>query len=201
MNKLILSLLFLLPLKVRALELKVGDVLLQPLQCWTCYLIMAQENSAYSHMGLVVATKPSIKIAEALGSVRLTSLEEFRGRTKNQKLSVRRFKDADLVNFIQLNSQRFLQDFKYNYEGLPYDQEFLWDNFDTSGNEKLYCSEMVSKMLTGFLGIAMPAKRMKYDINREHWTEYFKGNPPDGKWGNAPADFEKSNLFYEVGEL
>lgn len=162
---------------------------------------MAQENSAYSHMGLVVATKPSIKIAEALGSVRLTSLEEFRGRTKNQKLSVRRFKDADLVNFIQLNSQRFLQDFKYNYEGLPYDQEFLWDNFDTSGNEKLYCSEMVSKMLTGFLGIAMPAKRMKYDINREHWTEYFKGNPPDGKWGNAPADFEKSNLFYEVGEL
>ena len=60
---------------------------------------------------------------------------------------------------------------------------------------------MVTKLLSGFMGIELPMKRMKFDINRDQWIQYFHGNPPDGKWGNAPASFEKSELFYEVGEL
>ena len=30
---------------------------------------------------------------------------------------------------------------------------------------------------------------------------YFRGNIPDNEWGNSPGDFERSDLFYQVGEL
>jgi hypothetical protein len=42
---------------------------------------------------------------------------------------------------------------------------------------------------------------MKFDINRDGWLKFFQGNPPDDEWGNSPAIFERSDLFYEVGEI
>jgi hypothetical protein len=191
-----------LPLQAFALELKVGDIILQPLGCWSCRLIEEQEKSIYSHMGLVVAVRPEVKIAEALGSVHTISLKEFSARTEaGQKLSVRRFRKKDVLYYLQDNKISLQRMFKEEFEGLKYDQEFLWDNVDERGKEKLYCSEMIAKLLTKFTNVEMPAKRMRYDKNRELWRQYFRGTPPDGKWGNAPADFEKSPLFYEVGKL
>lgn len=202
MIKTLLALVFLIPFPSFALELKVGDILLQPLHCWTCMLIEQQENSIYSHMGLVIQTKPKVVVVEAIGKVRTTSLEEFKARTKkNHLLSVRRFKDERVVQYLQDHRQELVQEFSLNYHGLEYDADFLWDNLSQDGQEKLYCSEMITKLLEGFLKIPLPIKKMNYTKNRELWIQYFKGSPPDGKWGNAPADFEKSKLFYEVGEL
>ncbi len=190
----------LLPFSALGLELKVGDIILQPLQCWTCQLIMAQEKSNFSHMGLVIKTHPEVLIAESLGAVKLTPLKEFLGRTEGHSHSVKRFKDQSVVQYFVRHEKHFFHFFKEHYEGLPYDSQFLWENMDEEGREKLYCSEMIAKVLEEFLKIEMPMKKMNYDINRNHWIEYFKGNPPDGKWGNAPADFERSPLFYEVGQ-
>lgn len=195
-------LIFLIPFQVFALDLRVGDILLQPLGCWSCRLIEEQENTIYSHMGLVIQTEPEIKVAEALGSVRIISLSDFNARTeKGQRLSVRRFKDQNLVQQIEHQKEDLINLFKDHYLGLKYDHDFLWDNTDENGKELMYCSEMVGKLLSDFTKISMPAKSMKFDKNRELWAQYFRGTPPDGKWGNAPADFEKSDLFYEVGEL
>lgn len=202
MNKWILTLIFLIPLEVFALELKVGDLLLQPLACWSCRLIEEQENTIYSHMGMVIETEPEVKVAEALGSVRIISLKEFSARTeKGQKLSVRRFSDESLISMLQDQKSDLQNLFKEHFQGLKYDHDFLWDNVDENGQEKLYCSEMIGKLLSDFTKIPMPIKLMKYDKNRALWIQYFRGNPPDNKWGNAPADFENSELFYEVGEL
>lgn len=202
MNKLLLILILALPLPSLALDLKVGDILLQPLNCWTCSLIEAQEGSIYSHMGLVVQTVPEVKLVEALGTVRVTTLGEFMSHTeKGQKISVRRFRDNSIVNYLQTYRFEFFRYYQDNFANHQYDKEFLWDNFDENGKEKFYCSEMITKFLTAFLGIKLPTKLMKYDVYREHWIRYFNGNPPDGKIGNAPPDFEKSNLFYEVGSL
>jgi hypothetical protein len=87
------------------------------------------------------------------------------------------------------------------FDGLKYDHDFLWNNLDENGEEKLYCSEMVTKLLQGFMGIEVGTRRMKFDRNRDQWIRYFRGNPPDGKIGNSPAVFEHSELFYVVGEL
>lgn len=202
MNKLILFFALLLPLEALALELKVGDILLQPLNCWSCSLIKAQEKTIYSHMGLVIETKPQVKVVEALGTVRTVTFESFRSRNqKGQRLSVRRFRHQKAVEYIQDNKEIFKEYFENSFSGLEYDHEFLWNNFDDKGFEKLYCSELISKMLSGFLRIEMPVKRMRFDVNREAWLRYFNGNPPDSQWGNSPGDFERSELFYEVGEL
>ncbi len=202
MNKILLAVLGLISLSSHALELKVGDVLLQPRSCWSCSLIEAQEKSIYSHMAMVIEVGETVKVVDALGTVKISELAVFdEGTEKNQKISVRRFRNERAVEFIQMNKEKFLKDYLSNFDGLKYDHDFIWNNFDENGNEKLYCSEMVTKFLSGFMNIELPMKRMTFDVNRDQWIRYFRGNPPDGKWGNAPADFEKSDLFYEVGEL
>jgi hypothetical protein len=202
MNKLLLTVLGLISLSSHALELKVGDILLQPRDCWSCSLIEAQEDSIYSHMGMVIEVGETVKVVDALGKVKISDFAAFdNGTQKDQNISVRRFVNERAVEFIQTNKEQFVEYYLSNFDGLKYDHDFIWNNFDENGNEKLYCSEMVTKMLSGFLRIELPMKRMKFDINRDQWIKYFQGNPPDGKWGNAPASFEKSDLFYEVGEL
>jgi hypothetical protein len=141
-------------------------------------------------------------VIDSLETVKISDFSTFdAGTDKRRKISVRRFRNQKIVNAILENQESFIAYYKDNFDGLLYDPEFIWNNFDEAGNEKLYCSEMVTKFLSGYLRIELPMKRMKFDINRDEWIKYFKGPPPDGKWGNAPADFEKSDLFYEVGEL
>lgn len=191
-----------LSLNLGAFELKVGDVLLQPLSCWSCSLIEAQEKSIYSHMGVVIENDPEVLVAEALGEVRVVSLKEFQSKTeKGEFLSVRRLRRSDAVFFLQERKAEFLDHFREYFWGLKYDHDFLWNNVDENGLEKMYCSEMVSKLFLGFLKIEIPLKTMKFDVNREEWIKYFKSLPPDGKRGNSPATFEHSELFFEVGKL
>lgn len=189
-------------LKIFALDLKVGDILLQPMDCWSCYLIEAQEKSIYSHMGMVIEVAPEVKVVEALGSVRSVSLSDFQKRTKKgSQLSVRRLRRDEAVQFMEKNKEHLQKMFREDFEGLQYDEQFLWNNFDEKGLEKLYCSEMISKLLNGFMGIEIPLKKMKFDVYREYWIKYFKGLPPDDEPGNSPATFERSDFYYEVGKL
>lgn len=153
-------------------------------------------------MGIVLQVKPELIIAESLGSVRKVDFKEFNKKTEaGQRIMVLRFRNEKISEHIEANQSAFMKMFVDEFEGLEYDSEFLWTNFDQHGREKMYCSEMVSKFLKYFVGIETPIKRMKYDKYREHWITYFRGNPPDGKWGNAPSDFDRSELFYRLGEL
>jgi hypothetical protein len=202
MKNLTLLLILALPLRLLAFELKVGDVLLQPRDCWSCTLIEEQEGTIYSHMGMVIQVEPTVKVIDALGTVKISEYSAFNsGTEKTQKISVRRLVRDDAVDFLQKNEKAFVQYFNNAFAGLKYDHDFLWNNLDENGDEKLYCSEMVTKLLQGFLGIEVGTRRMKFDKNRDQWIQYFHGNPPDGKIGNSPAVFEESDLFYEVGEL
>ena len=63
-------------------QLKTGDVLLQPLHCWTCSLIEAQENSIYSHIGIYLNADGEDYVLEAWHEVKLTPLDEYLARTQ-----------------------------------------------------------------------------------------------------------------------
>lgn len=202
MKKISFLLIVFFSFSLHAFELKVGDILLQPRDCWSCYLIEAQENSIYSHMGIVMETKPAVKVMDSLGKVKIQSLEAFnRGTSKTRSIGVYRFRNPEIVEALENEKNDFINFYYEHFDGLLYDHDFIWNNFDENGFEKMYCSEVVTKLLRGFLGIDLPMKKMKFDKNRDEWIKYFRKLPPDGKWGNAPADFEKSDLFYEVGEL
>ena len=191
-----------LPLRLMAFDLKVGDVLLQPRDCWSCTLIEEQEGTIYSHMGMVIQVEPTVSVIDALGRVKISSFEEFnKGTQKNQKISVIRLNREDAVDYLQENRLEFLAYYLNEFDGLKYDHDFLWNNLDDNDEELMYCSEMVTKLLQGFMKIEVGTRRMKFDKNREAWIQYFRGNPPDGKIGNSPAVFEQSEQFHVVGEL
>lgn len=175
-------------------DLESGDILLQPLSCWACSLIEAQEGSIYSHMGVYLNLSSGPHVLEASQRVSLTPLKKFLSKTENgQRVKVMRFKRRGfkLGDLLRLAGP---------FIGLNYDSQFLFDNRDEAG-ELLYCSELVYKMFYPIYGEDLPLKRMRFDINYELWKKYFKTDPPVGEWGNAPVDFEKSHLLQSVGEL
>jgi len=195
MVNLLLLVFILIPARA-SVELRPGDVLLQPLNCHTCTLIEQEEDTIYSHIGLVISTFPDVMVAEAYGKVRAIALKGFNLRTqKNQKLAVLRFRDQTFQYELLERSREMHSFFKTHFEGKKYDAKFSWDN------ENLYCSEFVAKFLESFLPVRMPLKRMHFDKNRFQWFRYFKGEIPDGDWGNSPGDFEQSELFEKVGEI
>lgn len=176
--------------------LKEGDILLQPLDCWACSLIEIEENTIYSHMGIVVSENP-VLVAEAYHpAVRVISLEEYLAKTqKGQRNLVLRF-----IKKNRSQGKKLLEEVRA-FSGKKYDSLFLWDNVDEQGEELLYCSEFISKLMEPIWEVDLPIKRMHFVKNRDEWSRYFRGKIPDREWGNSPGDFERSNLFYKVGEL
>lgn len=173
-----------------ALKLKAGDILLQPLHCRLCNLIEAQTSSIYSHIGVVINDKS--EIAEAFISVRKVTLVEFLSKTqKKQKVKVLRPK-FDVVGI----ENEYLN----KYANRSYDSEFLWDNFDEKG-ERIYCSELVYKLLAIYSTKIPEPLPMKYDVNTDLWFKFFKGNIPFNKLGISPSMFDDEEMFSFIGEI
>lgn len=187
---------------VKVSDLRVGDVLLQPLDCKLCTMIEEEEGSRFSHIGVVLSTGAQVRVAEAYGSVRAVPLTVFDSKTeRGLGLLVLRFRNTALQERFQSEAGRFQAIYSRDFDGARYDSEFRWNNLDSNGREKLYCSELVSKLFQAFAGIEVPVKRMHFERNREAWVRFFKGNVPDGLPGNSPETFRQSDLFLEVGEL
>ena len=185
------------PSALAAPALVPGDVLLQPLQCWSCSLIEEEEVSIYSHVGIVISTTPTVRVAEALGKVQALPLETFIARTEpGQSIRVLRLRSSKLYN-----ASGLAEAFESDFNGMGYDHQFLWNNLDSSNQELLYCSELIAKLLERTWGVHIPLKRMHFDRNPELWRRFFKGPPPAGEWGLSPADLERSPLFKTIGDL
>ncbi|MFT6633411.1 MAG: hypothetical protein ACJAS4_003381 [Bacteriovoracaceae bacterium] len=193
MAKLIISLIIFFSMNLQAAKLKPGDILLQPLSCWSCNLIQAQEDSLYSHLGIYIEHTGAGFVLEAIGAVKLTPLDEFLKRTKKgSKVLVRRLKKSHELS--NLNLKKLANTFI----GKPYDKNFLWDNF-YEGEEAYYCSELVFKFFEQMNLIKKTKiKRMPFDINPLLWDQYFGGQTPRGEIGSSPEDFNKSLDFKDV---
>jgi hypothetical protein len=183
-----------------AADLKSGDVLLQSIPCYVCSMIEIEEGAPYSHMGVVLKTSAGISLLQAWGKVQALPLAE--------SLAIRKPHTNTLVlravnargRELHLDTQKISDVFDHEFSNLSYDEAFLWDNRDASG-EKLYCSEFAAKFLNRFLPIPIQPKAMHFNQYRDSWIHYFQGMPPDGQPGISPADFLHSPLFKTVGEL
>jgi hypothetical protein len=180
-------------------KLQVGDVLLQPLNCWVCNLIEGEENTPFSHIGIVGRNLKGEKVVfEAYGSVKATLLTDFLKRTqKGESVVVMRHEGFDSNRFAVELNKLYYEDF----DQLAYDSAFLINNVDEYGNEKIYCSELVYYLLNPFVQTKLELKRMHFDYFPELWDRYFKGKTPRDEWGISPADISRHFSFKKIGEL
>ncbi len=180
-------LIFLFTSSVFGINLKVGDILLQPLHCRLCNLIEGETNSEYSHIGVVLQTNPEIFIGEAFQKVRRVTLKDFMSKTQ-RGLKIRALRPRGDFRLIK-------KVFIRKFEGKPYDPKFLWDNATQ------YCSEFTWKLLRHFTRRLPRPRPMTFEFEREQWYRYFKGKIPDGKIGISPAHFERFKSFRDLGEI
>lgn len=154
-------------------------------------MIESEEESIFSHIGLVVVENHEIKVIESYKKVSIVSLEEFLAKTqKDQKVLLLRSFESEAIL-----SRKLLNYYFTSFHNKPYDPQFSMDD------EKLYCSELVMKLLNRFLSVKIPTKKMHFNHNRSAWESYFRGNVPDGEDGIGPADFLRSELFFTVSVL
>ena len=107
-------------------NLQEGDVVYIESQSSQSPYIKVGTMSKWTHCGVVVDTPQGLKVLEASKTVRLTSVEKFIGKAKNENWCVKRPK------------QKLSKPISYQkYLGQPYDLEFKFDN------GKMYCSELV----------------------------------------------------------
>jgi hypothetical protein len=185
---------------LEARDLKTGDVLLQSIPCYICNLIQIEEGAPYSHIGVVEKQGEKILVLQAWQKVQALNLvDSIHLRRPHTTTLVLRPVDSS-GHELTFDPKRVDREFYQNYNGLDYDEAFLWDNTDSNG-EKLYCSEFVAKFMNRFLPTPIATKPMHYNQFRPDWVTYFKGNPPDGKPGISPADFYFSPLFKKLGEI
>ncbi|MFP5458242.1 MAG: YiiX/YebB-like N1pC/P60 family cysteine hydrolase, partial [Bacteriovoracia bacterium] len=176
-----------------AASLRAGDVILQPLRCYSCSLIEQQEGSDYAHMGLVVKGGNNPLIAESLGQVRVVSLAEFLAKGDPSRAhKILRPRERTTFRLLEAIAP---------WLGAEFDRAFRWDNLGRDGREAFYCSELVTKLLNQFLETPMRPKPMDYSENFAGWSAYFNGDVPQGEPGISPADYERSDLFKPLGTI
>ena len=182
-------------------DLKTGNLLLIPLNCGLCHLIEGEERTPYSHAGLVVQSGSKIEILEAWEKVQRVPVDSFLNRMpKGESALV-------LSLPIRISTKKLNQLFKKQFENAPYDSYFLWNNRDpNTGQEFLYCTEFIYKILRKFTRNLPQPKPMHYEYKRQEWLRYFyklnpPTSPPDQLPGLSPGDFERFDGFEPIGFL
>ena len=172
-----------------------GDVLLLPLNCYSCRYIENETGAPYSHSGVLLKINNQWAVAQSLGKVKTFSVSEFlsMGRKGAKALHLR-------SKFLG-SSKKMVSTYLKKYKGLAFDSSYRWDNFDEEGRELLYCSEFISKFLNQFLTKKIKPKAMDYSSNWEYWFNYFNGDVPQGEPGNSPADFFFSADFTHLRKI
>lgn len=183
-----------------------GDVLLVPLNCYVCNAIENETGVPYSHSVVVATTTNSMQEAsvyEAWGSVKRTPLLEILQRAeKNQPLL--HMRPREFSPQFTPTEQQFSNTFSQDFEDLPFDNLFLWDNKDENGKELLYCSEFVVKFINRFLADPEPPLPMSFLALSDFWNTYyrqFNETPPEGLPGVSPATIANSPRFRVIGQI
>ena len=185
---------------------RAGDILLVPLNCYVCNAIESETGTPYSHAVVVANTTSNPEkrfVYEAWGELKKTPyLEIVQRKQKNQALFLMRpssFRAGQTPNEMQLR-----QNFEKNFAGLPFDDEYLWDNRDENGKEKIYCTEFVIKFINSFIRQPIHPQPMSFEKNSEFWKKYYQQfgmTPPTGRTGASPATLFQNSELLRLGEL
>ncbi|NDI97929.1 hypothetical protein GWA97_02455 [Flavobacterium sp. LaA7.5] len=185
-------------------DLQDGDLLFQDMDCGPlCDAIEAvtegYNDNDFSHMGMIYHKNDMLYVIEAAGSaVRLTTLEKFSENTA-KPMYVGRLK-KQYNNLIPLAISFSLQQI-----GVPYDDEYVYDN------GSYYCSELIYDAFL-FANNGKPFFRLypmtyKQPNTNEFfpaWVEYYKSIGaaiPEGLPGCNPGGISVSDKIEIIGTI
>lgn len=186
----------------QSIPLKTGDLLFLDLDCGSlCDAIEAvtkgYNHQPFSHVGLVWSNADSIYVIEAIGkSVRLTLLSQFLLHS-SKNATVGRL-NSDYQTLIPK-----AVDFAVRQKGIPYDDQFLYNN------GKYYCSELIYDAFKHANGGKpfFKLEPMTYKMPGSTdffpaWKEYFSRlqmEIPEGKPGCNPGGLSRSEKITIIG--
>ncbi|KAA5532364.1 hypothetical protein F0919_16355 [Taibaiella lutea] len=185
-------------------DLKPGDLIFQNLDCGPmCDAIEAVtegvQGQDFSHVAMVCKQGDSLVVIEAIGKgVHYTSIADFSKRSTN-KMYVGRVK----ARYKELIASAGL--FAEKQNGIPYDDEFIYDN------GKYYCSELIydaykfaNHNRPFFTLYPMTYKQPSSKEFFPVWIDYFKKlnkQIPEGKPGCNPGGLSRSDKIDIIGTL
>lgn len=143
------------PVDTDSKTLKVGDIIFHKSQSKQSKAIKEASESDWTHVGILVSKDNEWYVAEAIGPVVSTKLEDFIARGKNSEYKIYRFKyfDAKTMETPLIDAIK--------KQNKPYDIYF------EISDESTYCSELVYKAMlevTGHeLGVVQQYKDLKLD--------------------------------------
>jgi hypothetical protein len=188
------------------MSLRAGDILLVPLNCYVCNAIEKETGVPYSHSVVVANSSTNladIEIYEAWGTTRRTPLLEILKRTEKGQ-SLFHMRPREFTESQSPDEKTLAAVFDSRFAPSVFDDEFLWDNTDERGVEKIYCAEFVVKFINAFLENPQPPEPMQFGRLRDFWEKYYRQfdlEIPEGKPGVSPALIYFSERFVRLGSL
>lgn len=186
-------------------DLRAGDVVLLSLNCYECRMIESETESLFSHSGVVVIDEEgNAKIAQSIGRVAMDTFTDFT-KNKTPGTFVHVYRPRELKSLAGIHYEKMASsmrdNFNSHFKGAPFDSKFAWNNFNSQGEELLYCSEFIAKFLDFFLSEKTKIAPISYSKHYDYWFKYFRGNVPLNELGNSPASFSRDSRFEFVGKI
>lgn len=123
-----------------AQTLKVGDIIFHKSQSTQSKAITEASGSEWTHVGILVASAGKWYVAEAVGPVKATPLQDFINRGKNKEYRIYRFKHFN-PKTMELALHNAIK-----RQNKPYDIYF------EMSDSRTYCSELVYKAMLEVTG-------------------------------------------------
>lgn len=118
-------------------DFKNGDIVFQTSQSTQSKAIQFATHSKFSHCGIVVLKEKKVYVLEAVEPVKLTPIDAWIRRGKNNYFVVKRLKKSIKINNAAIQKMNKIG---ASYLGKHYDLSFNWSD------HKVYCSELVWKI-------------------------------------------------------
>ncbi len=186
------------------IELKDGDLIFQDMDCGPlCDAIEAvtegYNGNDFSHMGMVYHKNDTLYIIEAAGTaVRLTTLEKFAKNTTKPMF----------VGRLKSEYQKLIPNaiaFSMYQIGVPYDDEYVYNNGSYYCSELIYDAFMFSNGGKPFFQLfPMTYKQPGTDEFFPAWVEYYSAigkDIPQGLPGCNPGGISVSDKIEIVGSF
>jgi uncharacterized protein YycO len=177
-------------------KIESGDIIFQISTSRQSTAIQIATKSKYSHIGIIYKIDHKLFVFEAVQPVRLTPIEQWIKRGKNEHYVIKRLKNSK-----ELLTQKALLNMKVvgeKFKNKNYDIYFEWSD------DKIYCSELVWKIYKEALNIEIGQLQtlsdfdLSDDIVKKIMKERYGSNIPLNEKVISPVSMFNSNKIETI---